>query len=74
MLLLMQLGSRFVSYFALRNRAQLKGMISGVALSVAMEQFKFKIPGVCDTHRLARRRPGGESGKTEDSLSVLFEF
>ena len=42
-----QLGSSSISCFALRNRAPLKGRISGVALSVEEEQLKLKIPGVC---------------------------
>ena len=52
--------------------APLKGMLSVVALSVEVEQLKLKIPGVCDAHRLVRRRPGGECGETEESLSVLL--
>ena len=39
----MQLGSRSVASFALRNRAPLKGVISRVVLSV--EQLKLMIPG-----------------------------
>ena len=48
----MLLGSRSVSCFALRNRAQLKGVISVVALSMEGEQLKLKIPGVCDARHL----------------------
>jgi hypothetical protein len=49
-------------------------MISGVVLSVEVEQLKLKTPGVCDDHRLVRRRPGGERGETVESLSVLLSF
>jgi hypothetical protein len=58
-----QFGSRSVSCFALRNKAPLKAVISGVALSVEVEQFKWKIPRVCDASCLVRLRPGGERGE-----------
>ena len=75
MLVFLQIrGSRPVSCFALRYRTPLKGMISGVALSVEVEQLKLKIPGVCDAHRLVRHRPGREGGETEVMVSVLLNF
>lgn len=39
-----------------------------------VDQLKGKIPGVCDDRRLMRRRQGGVSGETEESLSVLLSF
>jgi hypothetical protein len=47
-------------------------VISGVALSVEVEELKLKIHGVCDARHLARRRPGGEHGGTE-SVLLCFE-
>lgn len=46
------LGTKTVTCFSLRSRAQLKGGITGVALSVKEDQLKFKIPGVCDARHL----------------------
>ena len=43
---------RPVSYFALRYRAPLKGVISAVAVSVEVEQFRLKIPCVCGARLL----------------------
>ena len=66
-----RLGTRIVTCFALRSRAFLKGVITGVALSVEEEQWKLKIPGVCDARCLVRLRSGGE---TEKTLSVMLSF
>ena len=64
-----QLGSISVSCFALRNRAPLKGLISGVVLCVEVEQLKFKIPGVCEP-----AAPSQEHGDAEVTQSVLLSF
>ena len=68
------MGTRPVTFFALKNRVPLKGMITGVVVRVEVDQLKLKIPSVFDGHRLVRRRPGGERGETENSLSVLLSF
>ena len=47
-----QTGLSNVSYFALKKRAPLKGVITGVAVNVKVDQLKGKIPGVCDARRL----------------------
>jgi hypothetical protein len=67
-------GARDVNCFALKKRALLKGVITGVAINVKVDQLKGKIPGVCDARRLVRHRQGGVSGETEESLSVLLSF
>jgi hypothetical protein len=47
-----------------------KGVISGVALSVEVDPMTDYIPGVCDTHCLVRRRPGG-NGETENTVCLV---
>lgn len=49
------LGTRSLSCFALRSRAPLEGVITGVALSVEMEQIKMRIPSVSDARRFSDR-------------------
>lgn len=71
---IMHLYTRPVTSFALRSMVPLKGVIIGVALSVEVEQLKLKIPCICDARRLVQRRPGGERGETEKTLSVLLRF
>lgn len=39
-------------------------IFSWVAFSVKEEQLKWKIPGICDTCRLVRRRTDGERDET----------
>ena len=73
-LCIMRPGTRSVTCFALRSRAPLKGMITGVALSFEVEQLKCKIPCVCDAYGLVRRRLGCERGETEKTLSVLLSL
>ena len=60
--------------FVLKKTTPMKGVITGVAVDINVDQLGAKIPGVCDAHPLMRRRQGGESGETEDSLSVLLSF
>lgn len=48
-------------------------MISGVVLSVEVDQMNRNIPSVCDARCLVRRRPGG-NGETDNTLSVLLSF
>jgi hypothetical protein len=57
-----------VNCLALKKRAQLKGVITGVAVHVKEDQVKGKIPGVCDACRLVRHRQGDVSGETAESL------
>ena len=59
--------------FALRSRAPLKGVITGVELSVKKDYLKLKIPSVCDTHGLVPHRPGGEPAEIEKTLGS-FEW
>ena len=57
------LGTRSLSCFALRSRAPLEGVITGVALSVEVEQIKMRMPNVSDVRRfLTGRRPSGKHG------------
>ena len=65
-----QMGAINVNCFALKKRAPLKGVITGVAVNVKVDQLKGKIPGVCDARCLGQRRQGGMGGETE-SLSVV---
>ena len=60
--------------FALKKRAPLNAVITGVEVNVKADQLKGKIPGVCDARRLVLLRQGGVSGETEESLSVLLTF
>ena len=59
----MRLRAQPMLCFALRSRAPLIGVTSGVTLSVEVDQIKKIIPGICDAHRLVRCRPSG-NGKT----------
>jgi hypothetical protein len=63
-----------VNCFAFKKRLPLKGVTTGVAVNVKVDQLKGKIPGVCDSRHLVRCRQGGMSGETEESLSVLLSF
>ena len=74
MLHINRMEARDVNCFALKKRVPLKGVIAGVAVNVKVDQLKEKIPGVCDAHRLVRRRQGGVSGETEELLFVLLSF
>ena len=47
-----RMGKRDVNCFATKKRAPLKGVITGVAVNVKVNQLKGKIPGVCDARRL----------------------
>ena len=69
-----QMGARNVNRVALKNRAPLKGVITGVAVFLKVNQLKGKIPGVCDARRLVRCRQRDKSGETEESLSALLSF
>ena len=60
--------------FALKKRAPLKVMITGVAVNVKVDQLEGKIPSVCDARRVVHRRQRGVSGETEESLFVLLSF
>ena len=44
-----------------------------MALSVEVDKMREHISGVCGTHRLVRRRPGG-NGEMDVTLSVLLSF
>lgn len=48
----MQMGTRDVTCFALKNRVPLKRVITGVSVGVKMDKLKKKIPVVCDTRHL----------------------
>ena len=69
-----RMGAIKVNSFVLKKKAPMKGVITGIAVDVKVDQLRAKIPGVCDARRLMRRRQGGESGETEESLSVLLSF
>jgi hypothetical protein len=51
----------------------LNGLITGVALSVAVEQLKWKISCVCDARHLVQRRPGGERDETEKTVCPFLK-
>ena len=68
------LGTKTVTCFALRSRALLKVVLTGVELTVEEDQLKWKIPGLCDSDRSVQRRPGGECSEMENTLFVLLSF
>ena len=47
-----RMGARKVNCFVLKKRATIKGVITGVAVNIKVDQLRGKIPGVCDAHRL----------------------
>ena len=59
-----RMGARIVNCFAIKKRVPLKGVITGVAVNVKVDQLKGKIPGVCDARHLVRCRQVGVSGET----------
>jgi hypothetical protein len=67
-------GARHVNCFALKKRVPLKGVITGVAVNVKVDQLMGKIPSVCDARHLVRRSQGGVIGQTEESLPFLLSF
>ena len=66
-----RMGARNGNCFDLKKKAPLKGLISGVAVNVKVDQLKGKIPSVCDACCLVRHRQGGMRGETEVSLFFL---
>ena len=64
MLRVKRMGTRDVNYFALKEMAPLRGVFTGVAVNVKVDQRKGKINGVCDARPLVRCRQGGVSGET----------
>jgi hypothetical protein len=73
-LVVKRMGARKVTCFVLKIRAPMKGVITWVAVNIKVDQLRGKIPSVCDARHLMRRRQGGKSGETEESLSVLLSF
>ena len=65
-----RMRERDVNCFTLKKKAPMKGVVTGVEVNVKVDQLKGKIPGLCDTRCLVRRKQGGVSAETE-SLSVF---
>ena len=55
-----------------KKKVPSKGVITGVAVNVKVDQLKGKIPGVCDARRLVQRRQGGEF--LPDKVMLGFGF
>ena len=53
-----RMGARDVNCFPLKKRAPLKGVITGVAVNVKVDQLMVQIPGTCEARCLVRRRQG----------------
>ena len=67
-----RLGTRPVTCFSYSEQEDFER--SDYCSGIEVEQLKLKFLCVCGTLRLVRRRPGGELGEPEKTLSVLLSF